>query len=719
MKHAPRDRYEELAALLHRYDYEYHVLARPTASDAAYDRLFDELCRLEADHPELRRPDSPSARVGSDLRQDLPEVAHSVPVLSLDKAYHSTEVTAWMDKCAAAAGTPLSFTVEEKIDGSSIVLYYRAGALQRAVTRGNGAVGNDVTANVKTIGSVPLRLPEPLQVAVRGEIFLPLAEFARLNAAAEEAYANPRNFAAGAVRRVKSRDVAAIPLRLIAYEALFADGQPSDHASSLDRLHRLGFPVNASNALLVPDEQLAAARDRHGGWRVEPPAALPALLEQATAQRPGLDYEIDGMVIKVNEAAVRAQLGVTGHHPRWARAFKFDAPEAQSTVQAITIQVGRTGRITPVARVAPVAIGGTTVANVTLHNQHYIDTLELAVGDQVAVSRRGDVIPAVERVLDKNTAGNTTWRMPGRCRACAGPLELAGAHHFCRNEQCPDQVRGRIHFFAARGQMDIDNLGSETLDQLIERGVLRDVDDIYRFDAAGLLDWDGFGERKVALIEAGIERSRAQPFRTVLPALGMPEIGPNATELLIAAGYHDIDRMMQVAQAGDPEPLTAIEGIGERTAAALIRQLTDAANVRRIAALREAGLNFAAPPPAADDADAGAGPFAGQTWCVTGSFAQFRPRDLAAAEIKQRGGRVTGGVTSRTTHLLAGRAAGSKLAKAQRLQKTVVSEEQFLQLLEGGAAPAAAPQPAAAPPAEPAEDAPAPATGQPAGPPVE
>ena len=246
--------------------------------------------------------------------------------------------------------------------------------------------------------------------------------------------------------------------------------------------------------------------------------------------------------------------------------------------------------------------------------------------------------------------------------------------------------------------MDIDNLGSETLDQLIERGVLADVDDIYRFDTSLLLEWEGFGERKVALIAAGIERSREQPFRTVLPALGMPEIGPNATELLIAAGYHDIDRLLQAAEQGDRERLTAIEGIGERTADAVIRQLTDPANRRRIEALRKAGLNFAAPPPAADEA-AGEGPFAGQTWCVTGSFAEFRPRDRAAEQIRQRGGRVTGGVTARTTHLLAGRAAGGKLAKAQRLGVTVVSEQQFLALLEGGPAPpddqeaAATPQP--------------------------
>ena len=693
MNSAHRDRHAALAELLHRYEYEYHVLAQPSVSDSAYDRLFDELRRLEADHPELRQPDSPSQRVGSDLRQDLPEVAHTVPVLSLDKAYSAAEVNAWMDKCATAAGRPVSFTVEEKIDGSSIVLYYRGGVLERAVTRGNGAVGNAVTANVRTIRSVPLRLTEPLEVAVRGEIFLPLAAFARLNADAEEAYANPRNFAAGAVRRVKSSEVAPIPLRLTAYEATFAGARPDDHATALDRLRELGFPVNPSNSLLVPDEQLAAARTRHPRWRVAPLAELAALLQRATERRAGLDHEIDGVVIKVNGAAVRAQLGVTGHHPRWARAFKFDAPEGQTTVQAIAVQVGRTGRITPVARVAPVAIGGTTVANVTLHNQQYIDTLELAVGDQVAVSRRGDVIPAVERVLDKNTAANTTWRMPERCPACAAPLQLAGAHHFCRNEQCRDQVRGRIRFFAARGQMDIDNLGSETLDRLIERGVLTDIDDIYRFDTGQLLDWDGFGARKVALIEAGIKGSLEQPFTTVLPALGMPEIGPNATELLIAAGYHDIDKLRAAADANDLERLTAIEGIGERTAAAIIRQLTDDANVRRIEALREAGLKFAAPPPAPADEAAGEGPFAGQTWCVTGSFAQFRPRDLAADAIKARGGRVTGGVTSRTTHLLAGRAAGGKLAKAQRLGLTVVSEEHFVDLLEGESAPASAAEP--------------------------
>ena len=459
MKSAPRHRHAHLADRLRRYEYEYHVLARPTATDATYDRLFDELRRLEQDHPELRTPDSPTQRVGSDLRQELPEVAHTVPVLSLEKAYSAAEVSAWMDKCAGVAGSALSFTVEEKIDGSSIVLYYRSGVLERAVTRGNGTVGNDVTANVRTIRSVPLRLPEPLQVAVRGEIFLPLAAFARLNADAEEAYANPRNFAAGAVRRVRSSDVAAIPLRMIAYEALFDAGQPADHASSLDRLRELGFPVNPSNGLLVPGDRLAAATAGHPHWRVAPLAELAALLEQATARRAGLGYEIDGIVIKVNGVAVRAQLGVTGHHPRWARAYKFDAPEGDTTVQAVSIQVGRTGRITPVARVAPVVIGGTTVANVTLHNQHYIDTLELAVGDQVAVSRRGDVIPAVERVLDKNTTGNTTWRMPERCPACGTALVLSGAHHFCRNEQCRAQVRGRIHFFAARRSISSSGAG--------------------------------------------------------------------------------------------------------------------------------------------------------------------------------------------------------------------------------------------------------------------
>ena len=682
MNTARKARYAELARLIHRHDHDYHVLAQPTVSDQEYDRLFDELLRLEREHPELRQPDSPTARVGSDLGLELPEVAHTVPVLSLDNAYTAAEVQAWMEKTSAAAGQPLSFTVEEKIDGSAIVLYYEAGRLARAVTRGNGVVGNDVTANVRTIRTVPLRLPDPLEVAVRGEIFLPLTEFARLNADSEANYANPRNFAAGAVRRVKSSDVAAIPLRLLAYEGTFTTAPPADHATAMDRLQALGFPVNRSNRLLVPAERQEAERDRHPAWTVAAVAELPAVLQEAGARRASLDYEIDGVVIKVNALATRAALGVTGHHPRWAQAFKFDAPQGETTVREIGVQVGRTGRITPVARVAPVTIAGTTVANVTLHNQDYVDTLELAVGDRVAVSKRGDVIPAVERVLDKNEQGNTTWRLPDRCPTCDTELVLIGAHHFCPNQHCRDQVRGRIHFFAARGQMDIDHLGSETLDRLIDAGVLRDVDDIFNFDVDRLQEWEGFGERKVALLKKGIERSRGRPFRTVLPALGMPEIGPKVTELLIEAGYHDIDSLLEAARTGDVEPLTAIDGIGEKTASAVITELAAGANRRRIGELRLAGLRFAADPPAPRPATAEAGPFAGQSWCVTGSFARFRPRELAAQAIEERGGRVTAGVTSRTSHLLAGRAAGGKLAKAERLGVTVVSEEEFLRLLE-------------------------------------
>ena len=345
MDTARQARYTELTTLLHRYGHEYYVRAQPTVSDQEYDRLFDELLRLERDHPELRQPDSPSARVGSDLSRELPEVPHTVPVLSLDKAYAAAEVDAWMAKTSAAAGRPLSYTVEEKIDGSAIVLYYEAGRLARAVTRGNGAVGNDVTANVRTIRSVPLLLPEPIDAAVRGEIFLPRAAFNRLNAAAEAAYANPRNFAAGAVRRVKSRDVAAIPLRLFAYEAVFTSAAPADHAAAMDRLRVLGFPVNASNRLLVPAERLEQARAQHPAWNAAALAALPEVLQAAAAGRADLPYEIDGLVIKVNELAARAGLGVTGHHPRWARAFKFDAPQGETTVREITIQVGRTNQL--------------------------------------------------------------------------------------------------------------------------------------------------------------------------------------------------------------------------------------------------------------------------------------------------------------------------------------------------------------------------------------
>jgi DNA ligase (NAD+) len=683
-----------------RLQHEYYVLTAPTASDGEYDSLFDELVRIETEFPRLRLEDSPTQRVGSDLSQDLPEVEHRIPVLSLDKAYTVDELLRWAKKLSKNADEPAAFAVEEKIDGTSIVLYYAAGTLRRAVTRGNGHVGNDVTANVRTIRSVPLRISSTASIAVRGEIYITRDDFAKMNAGGAAQYANPRNFASGAVRRVKSSAVASIPLRLFVYDLTFLDEtNPLDtHSESIETLHEWGFPVNPRSALFSPATVQPEVAERRSSWDVYPLAELPAWVEQAEGTRPTLNYEIDGLVAKVDDLATRELLGFTGHHPRWALALKFDAPQGETTLLGVDVQIGRTGRVTPVARVEPVLIAGSTIANVTLHNQDYIDALELAMGDRVAVSKRGDVIPAVERVLEKNEAGNTTWRSPRTCPTCRRKLRRLGAHLFCVNQRCPDQVRGRIRFFAARGQMDIENLGAETIDLLIARKLVRDVDQIYTFDVDALLDIDGFGPKKTALIRRGIDASRKRPFATLLAALGMPEIGPKVVELLIEAGYTDIERWFDVAQrvaaeadaavAADTQArgeesaldeLTAIDGIGEKTALTLVAELNAPTNRERIDRLRAAGLRFSVDEPAA--ATNLAQTFAAQTWCITGGFTGYESREVAAAAIKQRGGRVVGAVTARCTHLLAGRGGGSKRERAAALGVTIVDEDTFTRLL--------------------------------------
>lgn len=686
---------ERLAEEIRRHEHAYYVLARPQIADAEFDGLLEQLVELEHRHPELAAADSPTRRVGSDLTQELAEVEHTVPVLSLDKAYDMADVERWMAK-ARAADPGAAFVVEEKIDGTSILLHYRRGVLERAVTRGNGRTGNDVTENVRTIRTVPLRLTAPETLAVRGELFIRRAAFAALNAGVETPYANARNFAAGSLRRVKSIDVAAVPLEIFVYEGFMAD-PPATHTALLSHLRRLGFRVNPATVVIRQEADGASDPDRSDEFEVIDAAAAAQYVTERAAARPDLAYDIDGLVLKIDRLRAREAMGATEHHPRWAIAVKFDAPQGVSVVRSIEVQVGRTGRVTPVARIDPVRIAGSTIANVTLHNQDYIDSLELAVGDAVAVSKRGDVIPAVERVLEKDPAGAPVWRMPQECPACGGTLIAQGAHSFCLNAGCRDQVRGRLRFFVARDQMDIAGLGPATIDLLVDRGWVRDIADLYRFDPERLLDEEGFGERTVAALAAGIEASKAKPFAIVLPAVGLPDLGPKVTEILLQAGFRDIDSLYAAVDAGDPATFTGIDGIGERTARSIMRQLrkpdpltgsrmsTWRATPRGlIAALRARGLRFAVAPAdatATGGATGGGQAFAGQTWCITGSFAAFRPRALAAGEIRARGGAVTGAVSGATTHLLAGAGGGGKVSKAKAAGVRIVSEQEFLRLL--------------------------------------
>lgn len=669
---------ERLKQLLRSYEYEYYVRARPSVSDAEYDRLFDRLVRLEAEFPDLKTPDSPSLRVGSDLVSDFPEVSHSIPVLSLDKAYSAREVIGWMAKLRAQVGEELSFVAEEKIDGSSIVLTYENGLLVRGATRGNGFVGNDITANVRTIRTVPLSLTKPVSCIVRGEIFLPPSKFEEINRSLDEPFANPRNLAAGTLRRIKSSEVSRVPLDIFVYEGFFPE-PVSSHTETIEILKSLGFKVNERMAVFCSAGKARELSSRYPVWRFFGFEDIESFIAEETGIRRSLDYEIDGIVFKVNEIPVRDSLGYTGHHPRWAIAYKFESPEGVTVVKAIDVQIGRTGRVTPVARVEPVMVGGTVISNVTLHNQDYIDMLDLAIGDTVAVSRRGDVIPAIERVIEKNEEGNLCYSIPKTCPACGTQLEKKGAHHFCVNPDCPAQLKGRLYFFAGKGQMDIENLGPETIDLLFELGKVRRPEDIYTFRYDELIGLPGFGERKVALIKAGVEKSKAQPFSVVLPSLGIPEVGQKVTELLIHAGIGSIDELLSIAARGDKERLTSIPGIGDKIAEEIISALNSPDLQLTIQRLKEAGLSFTVKKE--DIQSTLDQSLAGTVWCVTGSFEHFKPRSLAMEEVKKRGGKVVSDVTSNTTHLLVGENPGSKRERAQELGTKIVTEEEFCALL--------------------------------------
>ncbi len=676
-----RQEIQELTESLNRLDRAYYVEGKPLVSDREYDRLFLRLSELEQAYPHLKMKDTPTSRVGSDLSSDLPEAEHQIPVLSLDKAYTPSAVTEWMQKTDRKASRELSFVAEEKIDGVAIVLYYREGVLDRAVTRGNGYVGNDVTGNVRTIRQVPLRLAEPADITVRGEIFLTKSDFRHIAETQEIEYANPRNLAAGSIRRVKSREAAAVPLQICIYEGYTAVGSKETHVEMLQYLAHLGFPLSRHIGVFFPaGKQQPVQAEGFSHWWVDTHEGLESYIHEAAANRDAKDYEIDGLVIKVNELQVRNELGYTGHHPRWAVAYKFESLVAETVIEQIEVQVGRTGRITPVARVHPAKIGGSVVSNVTLHNQDFIRMLEIAPGDTVAVSKRGDVIPAVERVVEKSPSAAPYWKLPSSCPSCEGTLTQRGAHLFCENLQCPQQVFERIRFFCSKKQMDIEGFGPETIKVLIDLGVLQDIPDMYEIDfEQTLAEVPGFGRKKIRQLQRAVHKSREKPFQVVLASLGIPEIGHAAAELLVEAGFSDIDSIIETIDRRETYKFEHIKGFGKSMAQSLAHALGDPAMRRRITRLKDAGLSFSG---VRSDAEENDQRFAGQQWCVTGSFEHFSPRSQAEECIKKHGGKLVSAVSRNTTHLLAGASPGSKLEKAKELGVTVVTEEEFIRMLE-------------------------------------
>lgn len=684
---AIKEEIDQLTKELAVYQDNYYKKGISLISDEEYDKLSDRLLALEQEHPELAHPDSPTRRVGSDLTNDFPEVEHTIPVLSLDKAYSAEAILDFFSKSIDKVGGALTFAAEEKIDGISMVLYYEDGVLSRAVTRGNGLVGNDVTANIQTMQDVPLSLPKPVTLAVRGEVYIDKKDFERLNAAETDESkraANPRNLAAGAVRRQKSSEAKLIPLHMWCYEGFWQDSSetPMDHLAILAELKALGFRINPHFAFFDSTREKAEEKLRAAGLegRAYAFSGIEDFLRYKTEERPGLDYEIDGLVFKIDELAVREAFGYTEHHPRWSIAYKFESPQAETTLLGITVQVGRTGRITPVAEIVPTKLAGTTIRRATLHNQEYINELELAIGDTISISRRGDVIPAVEAVIEKNELGNTTYQLPDECPCCHQKVSYSGAHLYCTNPDCPDQVVDRIAFFASRDQMDIETLGPKTVRLFYENGIYKDIEDIYNTDYKALPELEGIGEKSVELLIKGVAESKKQPFSVVLSSLGVAEIGKKSAQMLVDGGFSSMDLLYKASDEEDVEGLTKVSGIGEVTAWNIIKAFRDERLRRTVEELRKAGLKMEA---VKEEADTLPQVFAGQVWCVTGSFVSFNPRSKAMKEVEARGGRTVSSVTGKTTHLLAGKAAGSKLAKAESLGVTIVTEEEFLVLLKG------------------------------------
>ena len=666
-----KERIKSLSEELSRHQYLYYVRAEPVISDNQYDRLFDELLDLEKRFPEFRLPDSPSLRVGSDLDQTFPQKAHKIPVLSLDKVNSSEQLQTWIQKIRAQH-PDAELIMEDKIDGLTIVLHYDRGLLLSALTRGDGEQGNDITDNVRTIRQIPLGVAHPDPFIVRGEVYLEKRDFELLNREQAQRFSNPRNLAAGSIRLNHSAQVAHIPLKFAAHDAHFPLENNQTHLDNLQLLYRMGFPLIqpiwfASHLGRTPKKSLPHLQPLHF-------QEIDSVLEACHRDRSQKAYEIDGLVFKVNQHQFRSSLGMTSHHPRWAIAFKFDAPSAETRLLSIEVQVGRNGRITPVANLEPVAISGSIVSRATLHNQLTIETLNIGPGDLVSVSKRGDVIPAVDEVIKKSPLDPGIFTMPPNCPVCHSLLKLSGAHHFCPNRECPERKQKQIIFFAAKSQMNIVGMGEKIIRQLFALGFVRDIVDLYRFDASQLLGLPGFAEKKIRNIRESIENSKKRPFSAQLSALGIEGLGPQSVRLLMEAGFASLDSIVAAASTDNGAAFAAIPGFGPASAQALSLYFTDPLNLKIIASLGELGLPMeekTVPPPRSQ------GPLQGQIWVITGSFQSFVPREKAAELIVSLGGEVSASVSSRTTHLLVGEQPGSKLEKARKTGATIVDEQTF------------------------------------------
>lgn len=670
-----RQRIERLCEQIRYHNYRYHVLDDPEISDAEYDALMNELRGLEAQYPDLVPADSPTRRVGERAAERFAKVQHAVPMLSLDNAFSEDAVREWrarLDKLLPAGAAP-AFVVEPKYDGLAIALTYEDGVLARGATRGDGVEGEDVTANLRTVRQIPARIPAdpdgpraPAAFEVRGEVYMRRDEFEAFNRRLAEAggktFMNPRNAAAGAVRQLDPAVTAERPLRFYAYTSgalRLARGQKSPFDTQwelLQYLKALGFPVNEDNRHFAElEEAIAYGRD----W---------------LDRRKHLPYPADGVVIKIDQFALQAELGVVGRAPRWAIAFKLGQEEAVTRLKEIGVNVGRTGVLTPYAVLEPVVVGGVTVTNATLHNEEYIAERDIRPGDRVVVRRAGEVIPRVERALiELREEDLPQWRMPGRCPVCDAPVEHPGGEvaAYCSNPNDPVRLMRWVEHFAGRGAMDIEGFGEKQAVLFVRLGMIRDVADIFYLKPEALLELEGFGEKKVTNLMAAIAAAKTRPLWRLIYALGPRHVGGTNAELL-ARHYASLDALARAAT----DDLQSIAGIGPEVACSIVEFFADARVKTIIKKLKAAGVKTEADAPAKP----AEGPLAGKTFVITGTLPTLS-RDEARAYVIARGGRVTDSVSKNTDYLVAGEAPGaSKTGRAQKLGVPTIDEAELRRL---------------------------------------
>jgi DNA ligase (NAD+) len=664
---------ENLRYKIRHHEYRYYVLDDPEISDFDFDKLVEQLKKLEAEYPALITPDSPTQRVGGTPREGVVKVQHSSPMLSLDNTYNEDELRDWERRVHELTGrTDVEYVCELKLDGMSLALVYEDGQLLRGITRGDGMTGEDVTLNVRTVRSIPLSVPKdklkkagiPPDFEVRGELLMPLAAFKRMNDEREEKglslFANPRNATAGTVRQLDASITAQRRLDYFSYMLLKNGRTLMDrHSKTLDALDAAGFKVNPSRKLAKNMEEV---------W---------AFIKEWEGKREKLPYEIDGIVIKVDRTALQDELGFTGKAPRWAIAYKYAARAGTTQVLGVRWQVGRTGKLTPVAELAPVAIGGTTVRNATLHNMDEVGRLGLKIGDWVQVERGGDVIPKVAKVLEDQKLDTKEAPIkkqeivpPERCPECGTKVVKTEGEvdYRCVNANCPAKLRETIRHFASRHVMNIEGMGDALVSQLTERGLVKNVADIYHLTKDSLLSLERMGDKSAQNVLDEIEASKKLPLERVIFGLGMRFVGERTAQFL-AEHFGSIEALMNASQ----EELEEVNEVGPRIAESIREFFDEPANRRLVKRLEESGLTFRGTRKQRGTK------LAGKTFVLTGTLARFT-RDEAKKLIEDAGGRVSGSVSKKTDYVVAGEDAGSKLDKAKELGVPVIDEKEMQKL---------------------------------------